>query len=78
MTQSLYINYIIDKSEIWPCVGTQVKDGPHVIIWTACKRTYNQYETSCGFRPHPRECLYANSNIKQPLYKALCTNTNNG
>ena len=43
----------------WPCVGAQVNDGSHVKVWTACKRTHNQYETSCGFRPHPRECLYA-------------------
>ena len=30
------------------------------MIWTACKRTHNQYETNCGFRSHPRECLYTN------------------
>ena len=47
----------------WPCVGAQVKDGAHGVIWTACKRTHNQYETSCGFRPHPRECLYASGSI---------------
>ena len=29
----------------------------------ACKRTHNQYETSCGFRPLPRECLYASCSI---------------
>ena len=48
----------------WPCVGAQVKDGSHVVIWTACKRTHNQYETSCGFRPHQRECLYASGSIR--------------
>ena len=32
-----------------PCVGAQVKYGSHVVIWMACKRTHNQYETSCGF-----------------------------
>ena len=26
-------------------------------------RTHNQHETSYGFRPHPRECLYASSSI---------------
>ena len=50
-------------SVIWSCVGAQVKDGSHVVIWTAYKGTHNQYETSCGFRPHPRECPYANGNI---------------
>ena len=42
------------EPENWPCVGAQVKDGSHVVIWAACKRTHNQYETSCRFRPHPR------------------------
>ena len=35
----------------------------HVLIWTAFKITHNQYETGRGFRPHPRECLYASGNI---------------
>ena len=34
----------------WPCVGAQVKDGYHVVIWTACKRTHNQYEIIQTFR----------------------------
>ena len=33
----------------WPCIGAQVKYGSHVVIWTACKRMHNQYETSSGF-----------------------------
>ena len=37
----------------------QVKVGSDVMIWAACKRTHKQYETSCGFRAHPREILYA-------------------
>ena len=41
----------------------QVKDVSHVVILTSCKRTYNQYETNCGFRPHPRECPYASGSI---------------
>ena len=40
-----------------------MKDGSHVVIWTACKITHNQYETSCEFRPHPRKCLYASGSI---------------
>ena len=32
-------------------VGAQVKDGSLVLICTECKRTHNQYETSCGFWP---------------------------
>ena len=51
------------EPESLPCVGTQVKAGSHVVIWTACKRTHNQYETSCGILPHPRECLYASGSI---------------
>ena len=47
----------------WPCFREQVKDWFHVVIWAACKRTHNQYETSCGYRPHPRECLYASGSI---------------
>ena len=47
----------------WPCVSAKVKDGSHIVIWTACKSTHNQYETSCGFLPHPRECLYASGSI---------------
>ena len=35
----------------------RVKEGSYVVTWTVCKRTHNQYETSCGFGPHPRECL---------------------
>ena len=35
----------------------------YVVIWMACKRTNNQYETSCGFRSHPRECPYASGSI---------------
>ena len=35
----------------WSCVGAQVKDGSHVVIWMACKRRHSQYETRCGFRP---------------------------
>ena len=37
--------------------------------WVPCrdldgmKRTHNQYKTTCGFRPHPRECLYARGSI---------------
>ena len=27
------------------------------VIWMACKRTHNQYEISCRFRYHPRQCL---------------------
>ena len=46
-----------------PCIGAQVKDESHVVIWTVCKRTHNQYETSCEFRSHPRECLYASASI---------------
>ena len=37
----------------WQCIGSQVKDGSHVVIWTACTRTHNQNETSCGFRLRP-------------------------
>ena len=51
------------EPESWHCVGAQVKDGSHVVIWTACKGTHNQYETSSGFLPHPRECLYASGSI---------------
>ena len=47
----------------WPCVGAQLKDGSHVVIRTACKSAHNQYETSCGFWPHPQECIYANGSI---------------
>ena len=25
------------ESASWSCVGAQVKDGSHVVIWTACK-----------------------------------------
>ena len=45
------------------CVGVQVKDGSHVVIWTACKGTHNQYETGCGIRRHPQEGINANGNI---------------
>ena len=38
----------------WPCVGAQVKIWVPCRDWTACKRTHNQYETGCGFLPHPR------------------------
>ena len=59
----------------WPCVCAQVNDGSHVVIWTACERTHNQYKTSCGFRPHPRECLNATVSIIS-LSIGLITNTN--
>ena len=51
------------EPESWPCVGAQAKGGSHVVIWAACRRMLNQYETSCVFRPHPTECLYARCSI---------------
>ena len=52
----------------------EVKYVSHVVIWTwtACKRTNNQYETSFGFRPHPREGIYASGSII-----SLSSNNNN-
>ena len=49
----------------WPCVGAQVKYGSHVVIWTACKVTHNQYETTCGLRHHRRERLHASGSISK-------------
>ena len=49
-------------------VRAQIKDGPYVVIWTACKRMHNQYETSCEFRLHPRECLYVSGSQKYPQH----------
>ena len=53
------------EPESWPCVGAHVKkDESHVVIWRACKRTHNQYETSCGFRPtHGIIYLYASESM---------------
>ena len=48
----------------WPCIGERwvpCRD------FDACKRTHNQYETSCGVRPHPWECLYASGSIISSL-----------
>ena len=45
------------------------------VIWTACKIMHNQYATSCGFRPHPRECIYASGSIIS-LSISQITNTN--
>ena len=56
------VNGLLEPTS-WSCDGAQVKNGSRVVIWTSCKRTHNQYETSCGFRPHPRECLYASGSI---------------
>ena len=47
----------------WHCVVAQIIYKSHVLSWTACKRTHNQYETSCGFLPHPRECIYDSGSI---------------
>ena len=34
------------------------------MIWTACKRSHNQYDTICGFRPiHGNTCLYASGSL---------------
>ena len=52
------------ESASWPCVGAQVKDGSYIVIWTACKRTLDQYECSCGFRSHPRKCLCVSGSIR--------------
>ena len=30
------------ESASWPCVCAQVKDGSHIVIWTACKITLDQ------------------------------------
>ena len=43
------------------------------MIWTACKITLDQYECSCGFVYHPRECLYTSGSIRrlniEPYYQ---------
>ena len=66
------------ESGSWPYVGTQIKNGPYVVICTACKRTHNKYETSCGFWPHPWECLNDIGSIRSisiwPDYKYLKVN----
>ena len=33
----------LHESESWPCVGAQVKDWSHVVIWMAGKITHTQY-----------------------------------
>ena len=50
----------------WLYVGAQVKDGSHVVIRTACKRTHNQYETSWRFRP-----IYGNAYTLAAALSAL-------
>ena len=54
---------VLAESVSWPCVGAQVKDGSHVVIWTAYKITHDQYGTSCGFRSHPWGCIHASGSI---------------
>ena len=51
------------ESTNWLCVSAQVKYRSHVVIWTASKRTHNQYDTNCRFISHPLEYIYANCSI---------------
>ena len=43
-TEGLHVRGLLEPAS-WPCVGAQVKDWSHVVIWAACKITHNQYET---------------------------------
>ena len=57
------------ESASWSCVGVQVKDGAHVLMWMAYKRMHNQYETRCGF------CLiHRNADALTAAFSALGTN----
>ena len=47
MNEGSQIRRLLDPAR-WSCLGAQVKDRSHVVIWMACKRTPNPYETSCG------------------------------
>ena len=61
-TEVLGVQGLLEPTN-WPCVGAQVKDESHVVLWTVCKIPHNQNETSCRFGPHTRECLYSSGNI---------------